>query len=240
MTQSDGHRGQSGDSCGTHGGRVGGAGAGAVPDDGINGGSDPVVVLAAAPLPVGPAGEASAPPPVSAPVAPASSAPVVPSAHGAAMGPPVAESPVGGAAATAAAPVVVPAVARVPVRTELLSILNIGDKPSEYLIQYVEVKSAKLKPSMAKKTWPRGDAHTAHVEQFLALLRATGVDWSRGLVSMDAHNNVVDGFHRVAALLLLQEEGHDHAIDRLPMRRFKRRDRQPLTLVDTLVVQNGN
>jgi len=240
MTRSDGHRAQSVDSGGAHGARDGGAGVGALPDDGIDGGSVQVVVLSAAPLPVGPAGEASAPPPVSGPVAAASSAPLVSSAHGVAMGPPVAQCTVGGSGAAAAAPAVVSAVARVPVCSEPFSFLNLGDQPSRYLIQIVEVKLAKLKPSMAKKTWPPGDAHTADVELFLALFRETGVNWSRGLVTVDAHNNVIDGFHRVAALLLLQEEGHDHAIDRLPVRRVKRRDRQPLTLVDTFVVQHGH
>jgi len=156
------------------------------------------------------------------------------------MGPPVSQSTAGGAAAAAAAPAVVPAVARVPVCTEPFSILNLGDQLSQHLIQNVEVKLAKLKPSMAKKTLPPGDAHTAHVEQFLALVRATVVDWSRGLVTVNAHNNVVDGIHRVAALLLLQEEGNDHAIDRLPVHRVKRRDSQPLTLVDTFVFQHGH
>ena len=237
VTRRGGARGHSGDGGGGHGGRVGGAGDGAVLDDGVDGGSVPVVLLAAAPSPVGPAGDAPVPPPVPGLVAPAASAPVVAAAHGVEMGPPVAGSAVGGAAAAVAAPVVVSGGAGASVPAEAFDNITLHGQPSAYVFQYVEVRLAVFKEAMAKKTWPRGDAGA---QMFLAQFRAMGVDWTRNVVTVDAHMQVVDGAPRLAALLLLQSEGHVNAVDRLPVRRVTRRDGQPLTLVDATVIQSGS
>ena len=240
VTRPRGTRGQSVDGSGAQGAPVVDAIRVAVPDGGVDGGSVPVVVLAAASASVAPTGVAPVPPPASGLVAPAASAPIVSAADGLATGRLAAACVVGrSAAAAAAAPVAVSAHAGAgaSVPAETFHDLSLDGEASAYVIEILEVRLAEFSESMAKTTWPRGDAD---VRLHLACLRAEGVDWTRGLVTVDGRMEVVDGVHLLAALLLLESEGHVNAIDRFPVRRITRRDGKPLTLVDTTVVTSGH
>jgi len=74
------------------------------------------------------------------------------------------------------------------------------------------------------------------VETFSATFRATGYDWSRGLMTGDAALQIVNIFHLLGALRRLVQEGHSNAPETVYVCRVTRRDGKLLTRSDTLAL----
>jgi len=103
---------------------------------------------------------------------------------------------------------------------------------SSYLKEFVQIPLKDIKVPMALTRLRR----ESDVEKFAMTFRATGYDWSRGLMTVDATSQVVDGFHRLGALHLLAKEGHPNAPETVFVCRVTRRDGVLLTRSDTLAL----
>jgi len=103
---------------------------------------------------------------------------------------------------------------------------------SSYTKEFISIPLKDIRVPMAL-TRIRRDSD---VEEFAATFRATGYDWSRGLMTVDAALQIVDGFHRLGALRLLVEEEHPNAPNEVYVCRVTRRDGKLLTSSDTLAL----
>ena len=103
---------------------------------------------------------------------------------------------------------------------------------SSYVKEFVQLHLKDIKVPMALTRLPR----ESDVERVSTTFRAIGYDWSRGLMTVDAALQAVDGFHRRGALYLLAKKGHPNAPETVFVCRVTRRDGVLLTRSDRLAL----